>query len=114
SRRRASHEACCRACAYRTVVSFTEHRIMDRHTRRALSIMVFGAALPVAARAQTPTRVDERLLAPFTYRNLGPFRMGARVSDVAVPTAPASAHNNTFYVAYWTGGVWKTTNNGTT
>src|SRR6185295_18792267 len=38
----------------------------------------------------------------------------ARVSDVAVPTAPLKDHLYTFYVSFWTGGLWKTTNNGTT
>ena len=31
-----------------------------------------------------------------------------------MPALPAKAHLYTFYVAFWTGGVWKTTNNGTT
>src|SRR5690349_252986 len=65
------------------------------------------------ASAQTAT-VDEHLLSAFTYRNLGPFRMGARVSDIAVPSKPAKDHLYTFYVSFWTGGLWKTTNNGTT
>jgi photosystem II stability/assembly factor-like uncharacterized protein len=50
----------------------------------------------------------------FTYRNLGPFRTGAWVSDVAVPDSPLDAHLYTFYVAARTGGVWKTVNNGVT
>jgi photosystem II stability/assembly factor-like uncharacterized protein len=40
--------------------------------------------------------------------------MGARTSDIAVPDAPAKDHLYTFYVSFWTGGLWKTTNNGTT
>src|SRR5215467_15623348 len=50
----------------------------------------------------------------FSYRNLGPFRAGSWVSDIAVPDAPAKAHLYSFYVAARNGGVWKTTNNGTT
>ena len=50
----------------------------------------------------------------FQYRNLGPFRVGGWVSDIAVPETPAKAHLYTFYVAARHGGVWKTTNNGTT
>jgi photosystem II stability/assembly factor-like uncharacterized protein len=75
-----------------------------------------AAGLTLALHAQTPAPdlFNERLLQPFTYRNLGPFRMGARVSDIAVPVAPARAHLYTFYVSFWSGGVWKTTNNGTT
>lgn len=48
------------------------------------------------------------------FRNLGPFRVGGWVSDIAVPEAPLPAHLYTFYVAARHGGVWKTTNNGTT
>jgi photosystem II stability/assembly factor-like uncharacterized protein len=50
----------------------------------------------------------------FAYRNLGPFRVSAWVSDIAVPETPAKAHLYTFYVGVRNGGVWKTTNNGTT
>lgn len=76
--------------------------------------LAFVAALAVAAPAHAHAQVDERLLAAFTYRNLGPFRMGARVSDIAVPASPVRDHLYTFYVSFWTGGLWKTTNNGTT
>src|SRR6185503_18712720 len=85
-----------------------------RRLRAVTAIGIAIGAVGSAASAQNTPALTEALLQPFSYRNLGPFRMGARVSDVAVPTVPAAAHNNTFYVAYWTGGVWKTTNNGTT
>ena len=78
----------------------------------ALLVGVLSAQAPAVARSQTT--VDEHLLESFTYRNIGPFRMGARVSDVAVPARPLRDHLYTFYVAFWTGGLWKTTNNGTT
>lgn len=58
--------------------------------------------------------LDQLLGSGFSYRNLGPFRAGSWVSDIAVPDAPAKAHLYTFYVAARNGGVWKTTNNGTT
>lgn len=53
------------------------------------------------------------LLQSFAFRNLGPFRAGAWISDIAVPETPVKEHLQTFYVAARTGGVWKTTNNGT-
>lgn len=56
----------------------------------------------------------EELLAGVTYRNIGPFRASAWVSDIAVPERPRRAHLYTLYVATRTGGLWKTTNNGTT
>lgn len=48
------------------------------------------------------------------FRNLGPFRTGAWVTDFAVPDTPVRDHLRTFYVATRNGGVWKTVNSGTT
>lgn len=59
-------------------------------------------------------RFNEDLLKSFTYRNLGPFRSGSWIVDFAVPEFPQEAHLYTFYVASRNGGLWKTTNNGTT
>jgi photosystem II stability/assembly factor-like uncharacterized protein len=44
------------------------------------------------------------------WRNIGPTAMGGRVIDLAVHPERARI----FYVASATGGLWKTTNNGTT
>ncbi len=82
----------------------------------ALSNLAFLASLVLAP--ATPARAqalfDEELVSIFTFRNVGPFRMGARTSDIAVPAFPEKDHLYTFYLATWTGGLWKTTNNGTT
>jgi photosystem II stability/assembly factor-like uncharacterized protein len=59
-------------------------------------------------------RLNEDLLSGLKYRNIGPFRAGAWVSDIAVPQNPDSAHQFTFYVGTRNGGVWKTTNFGVT
>jgi photosystem II stability/assembly factor-like uncharacterized protein len=86
--------------------------------RTPLAVVVFAlaiaSAITMVARGQSPSLFNERLVSAFAYRNVGPFRMGARTSDIAVPAAPAKAHLYTFYASFWTGGVWKTTNNGTT
>ena len=79
-----------------------------------IAVLAAAAALTVATAAQSPPTFDETLLRAFTFRNVGPFRMGARTSAIAVPASPAKAHLYTFYVSFWSGGVWKTTNNGTT
>jgi photosystem II stability/assembly factor-like uncharacterized protein len=50
----------------------------------------------------------------FVYRNLGPFRTGQWIGDVAVPDQPEKAHLYTIYAASRNGGIWKTTNAGTT
>jgi photosystem II stability/assembly factor-like uncharacterized protein len=84
--------------------------------RSALTAAVVIAVLTATgdAMAQSSQPFNADLVKAFNYRNLGPFRMGARTSDIAVPDAPAKDHRYTFYVGYWTGGLWKTTNNGTT
>jgi len=56
----------------------------------------------------------DQLFKDFTYRNLGAFRTGSWVADIAAPEKPDEANRYTFYVAARAGGVWKTTNNGTT
>ncbi|MGI9202363.1 MAG: FlgD immunoglobulin-like domain containing protein [Woeseiaceae bacterium] len=57
--------------------------------------------------------LDHSLLTTVNYRNLGPYRTGAWVADFAVPEN-GREHAYTFYVAMRSGGVWKTSNNGTT
>jgi photosystem II stability/assembly factor-like uncharacterized protein len=50
------------------------------------------------------------LLRGFEWRAIGPIGQGGRVDDIeAVEGDPT-----TFYVGFATGGLWKTTNNGTT
>lgn len=64
------------------------------------------AATPPAGEA--PARAEQ--LAGYRWRSVGPANMGGRVADIAGhPTDPA-----TFYVALATGGLLKTSNNGTT
>jgi len=53
---------------------------------------------------------NDPLLRSFTWRSIGPANMGGRVDDIAVVESSPS----TFYVGFATGGLWKTTNNGTT
>ena len=48
------------------------------------------------------------------FRNIGPFRTSAWVTEIAVPDTPARDHLYTIYAALRTGGLWKTTNNGIT
>lgn len=54
--------------------------------------------------------LTERDIAVFPWRCIGPVNMGGRLTGLAIdPTRPG-----TFYVASATGGLFKTTNNGTT
>src|SRR5213594_667552 len=86
----------------------------------AMVFVVAGRHLPKPLTATAGVQSDrqdafnESLLRAFTFRNVGPFRMQARASAIAVPASPAKEHLYTFYVATWTGGVFKTTNGGVT
>ncbi|MBS3819552.1 hypothetical protein KGY73_08635 [bacterium] len=77
-----------------------------------LSAFLIGTAFLYAA--ENEPSFNQQLLKTFNYRNLGPFRSGSWISDFAVPERPQKAHLYTFYVAGRNGGLWKTTNNGTT
>jgi photosystem II stability/assembly factor-like uncharacterized protein len=68
-------------------------------------------AIPTAAR-QAPTL--EQVVNATTFRNIGPFRTSAWITEIAVPERPARDHLYTIYAASRTGGLWKTTNNGIT
>ena len=81
---------------------------------RKLHIVIVAAlvwVLPVAAR-QGATLGD--VLDVISFRNIGPFRTSAWVTEIAVPDAPLHDHLYTIYAATRTGGLWKTTNNGIT
>jgi photosystem II stability/assembly factor-like uncharacterized protein len=53
---------------------------------------------------------DHPLLQSFRWRSIGPVGQGGRVDDIAV--RPDDPH--TYFVGLATGGLWKTSNNGTT
>ncbi|CAN5798594.1 hypothetical protein BH24ACI5_BH24ACI5_15940 [soil metagenome] len=84
-----------------------------RPTPGLLSILALAAlgALPLTAR-QAATLDD--VVNATTFRNIGPFRTSAWVTEIAVPEAPARDHLYTIYAATRSGGLWKTANNGVT
>lgn len=57
---------------------------------------------------------NEEFTSAMQYRNLGPFRAGGWVTDIAVPETPRDAHLYTFYVGTRNGGLFKTINGGDT
>lgn len=73
-------------------------------------LLIISLGLPLKAQ----DHLYENFLKALSFRNLGPWRVGAAIADIAVPDSPSKAHLYTFYVATWSGGLWKTTNNGTT
>jgi photosystem II stability/assembly factor-like uncharacterized protein len=76
---------------------------MARHRAFVVALATL-VLLPAAARAQTSLDQDLR------WRNIGPANMAGRVSDVEA----SSANPALVYVAAASGGVWKSTNAGTT
>ena len=88
-------------------------------------VAAFALAGAAPASAQAPTPAAERLasfaarqqmeqrsiLRELTYRNIGPIQMNGRLVDVEFPD-PKNPY--TFLLVYASGGLWKTTNNGTT
>ncbi len=72
-------------------------------------------ATPPAAQAPSQpapaiNQTDDPILRTFRWRSIGPASMGGRVDDIeGVESRPS-----TYYVGFATGGIWKTTNNGTT
>ena len=81
----------------------------------ALAILAITAFTPRAALAQEAeeplvNQSDDPILRAFSWRQIGPYGQGGRVNDLAVH--PENPH--TYFVGFATGGLWKTTNNGTT
>jgi photosystem II stability/assembly factor-like uncharacterized protein len=85
---------------------------------RPIVLSLAAVALVIASVSaqtpQAPSRFDESLLKGFTSRSLGPYRAGSWVTSFAVPAGPSREHLYTLYVGTRNGGVWKTTNAGTT
>ncbi|MEM9204654.1 MAG: glycosyl hydrolase, partial [Actinomycetota bacterium] len=64
----------------------------------------------MATDADAPTDPLTRALSGLGFRAIGPASRGGRIADIAVHPTKSS----TWYVAVGSGGVWKTTNAGTT
>lgn len=87
--------------------------------RSVVRLFLLLAAAATALRAQTPAAsaapsgaatLDSVTLSAMRWRAVGPANMGGRVADVEGIPSPSK----TFYVAAAGGGIWKTTNAGTT
>jgi photosystem II stability/assembly factor-like uncharacterized protein len=76
-----------------------------------LAATAIGLVLPLSARQNTPV---ESVVNALTFRNIGPFRTSAWITEIAVPETPQRDHLYTIYAASRTGGLWKTVNNGVT
>ena len=80
----------------------------------ALALLI-SLCLPQESFAQRKSKDDapawtDASLSAFKWRNVGPATTSGRIVDLAVDTE----NPGTLYLALASGGVWKTTNNGTT
>lgn len=99
---------------------------MPQRLARAVLATTLFVSPPCIVTAQSPTTkttpvafdADSARLAELPWRSIGPAVTSGRVVDFAVPEGPRSQVGGRlgelFYVASASGGVWKTTNGGTT
>ena len=81
-----------------------------RSPRRVAVVALMGLLLPLDALvAQRPVSYDTTLFRGLTYRNVGPVRGGRSIA-----VAGTSARPLEYYFGATGGGVWKTTDGGTT
>jgi photosystem II stability/assembly factor-like uncharacterized protein len=81
---------------------------MHRSLRRLVpGLLCLAGFAPLHAQLSTP--IDSAMLAALRWRPVGPANMGGRITDVEGIPSPSK----TFFVAAAAGGIWKTTNAGT-
>jgi len=73
-------------------------------------MLLLGMLTSLYAQNDLATELFQKL----QYRNIGPFRPGCWIVDIAVPEQPQSEHLYTIYLATRNAGLYKSTNNGTT
>jgi photosystem II stability/assembly factor-like uncharacterized protein len=93
--------------AYRRMRMKQTSKVRGTTLAALLWIGLWTAAAPAEA-ADQPQPTDK--LKNLEFREIGPATMGGRIDDFAV----VESNPNIVYVGVASGGVWKTTNNGTT
>ncbi len=85
---------------------------MTRRTFASLLALLALLALPLATPvgAQQSTTLGDAWLEGFPWRSIGPANMAGRITDIEGLPGPS----RTFFMAAASGGIWKTTNDGTT
>ena len=82
---------------------------LELGTKFAVVAVFAGVSLSTVAGQGTSSNLTDKLK-NLEFREIGPAVMGGRIDDIAV----VENNPNIVYVGPATGGVWKTTNNGTT
>ena len=75
-----------------------------------LRTLLLAVLTPLAVAPAAAQTLDDTWLEGFPWRSVGPANMSGRVTDIEGLPSPSK----TFYVASAAGGIWKTSNNGTT
>jgi photosystem II stability/assembly factor-like uncharacterized protein len=70
-----------------------------------------AAVLSLAVHAQSHAALDPSLISALRFRSIGPANTGGRVDDFAVARVPGAP--DTIYVGTASGGIFKSTNQGT-
>ena len=70
-------------------------------------LLVFALTLTLPMNAQ---KMDASTFSGLKFRNVGPAFTSGRIADIAIHPK----NENVWYVAVGSGGVWKTSNSGTT
>jgi hypothetical protein len=100
----------------RRTALFVSH-VLPYHARRCATAAFLIAAIGASGAAQSPARrepstatpfADTALFAPYTWRNIGPNRGGRSITAAGSPGRP-----NEYYFGATGGGLWKTTDGGT-
>src|SRR5436309_4581136 len=73
--------------------------------------LIFSCLFAIVGGAQTPSTIDPALLSPLRWRSIGPANTGGRIDDFAVARVPGQP--DAIYVATASGGIFKSTNQGT-
>tara|TARA_B100001094_G_scaffold40203_2_gene34839 strand:+ start:388 stop:3627 length:3240 start_codon:yes stop_codon:yes gene_type:complete len=75
-----------------------------------LSVLILTFNFSFSQKKQSATKDESSLYKGLKFRSIGPAFMSGRIADIAINPS----NENEWYVAVGSGGVWKTTNSGTT
>ena len=78
---------------------------------RACLIFIVPVLFLIGLAAQAPAVIDPALLGTLRWRSIGPANTGGRIADFAIARVPGQP--DAIYVATASGGVFKSTNQGT-
>ena len=75
----------------------------------ACSLLIFTSSLAAKEEKDVKPGINEATFKGLEWRGIGPALMSGRIADIAIDPGRRS----TWYIAVGSGGVWKTTNRGT-